>query len=206
MSPRSGIPPLGDALPRSGGQFARAFGRAALGVLGWHFEGALPNVPKGVLIVAPHTSNWDWAIGIAGKLALGLNANWLGKHTLFRGPVGTIMGWLGGIPVDRTSSHDVVAQCVAQFAARDRMVLGLAPEGTRKAVERWRTGFYHIARGAHVPIIPVAFDWSRHAIMIGAATMPTGDIDADMDVLAGFFSNARGKRGELTPPPRPNSH
>ena len=173
-----------------------------MALLGWRFEGELPNVRKGVIIVAPHTSNWDWVVGIAGKLALGLDANWLGKHTIFRGPLGALMGWLGGIPVDRTSSHDVVAQCVTQFNARERMMLGLAPEGTRKAVTRWKTGFYHIARGADVPIVPVSFDWTRKAITIGPPLVPSGDMDADLAVFSAFFLPARGRRGEITPPPR----
>jgi 1-acyl-sn-glycerol-3-phosphate acyltransferase len=202
MSPRATVPILGDALPKVGGPISRAFGRYAFALLGWHFEGEIPNVPKIVLIVAPHTSNWDWAIGIAAKMALGLDAKWLGKHTIFRGPVGALMRWLGGIPVDRTSSHDVVAQCVTQFGQRERMVLGLTPEGTRKAVERWRTGFYHIARGAGVPIVPVAFNWTTHAVVIGGGLLPTGDMDSDLDALSAFFRPARGRRGEITPPPR----
>ena len=202
MPPRASIPKLGDALPASGGPLTRALGRWGLARLGWRIDGALPNIPQAVVIVAPHTSNWDFVIGIAAKFALGLRAAWLGKHTLFRPPFGGLMRWLGGIPVDRTKPQDMVAQSVSRFAEQERLLLAVSPEGTRKAVPRWKSGFYHIARGAGVPIIPVAFDWTRHALAIGPAFTTTGDIDADLDALAAFFASARGRRGELTPPPR----
>lgn len=202
MPPISRVPDIGTALPRSGGSLSRAFGRWMLGLLGWRIEGNLPNVAKAVVVVAPHTSNWDFVVGIAAKFALGLRAAWLGKHTLFRGPFGPIMRWLGGIPVDRSKPNDVVAQSVARFAASERMVLGISPEGTRKAVPRWRTGFYYIARGAAVPMVPVAFDWSQHALVIGSPVVPGDDADADLATVAACFAPARGRRGELTPPPR----
>ncbi|HVA58314.1 MAG: 1-acyl-sn-glycerol-3-phosphate acyltransferase [Gemmatimonadaceae bacterium] len=202
MPAHSRVPDIGDALPRSGGSISRALGRGVLGLLGWRIEGTLPNVAKAVVIVAPHTSNWDFVIGIAAKFALGLRAAWLGKNTLFRGPLGPVMRWLGGIPVDRSKPHDVVAQTVARFAGSERLVLGISPEGTRKAVARWRMGFYHIACGAAVPIVPVAFDWSRHALVIGPPLVPSDDPDADLAALAACFAPARGRRGELTSPPR----
>ena len=164
-------------------------------------DGTLPDLPKAVIIVAPHTTNWDFVVGIAAKFALGLRASWLGKHTLFRAPFGRFMRSLGGIPVDRSHPADVVAQSVQRFAEVDRMVLGISPEGTRKTVPRWKTGFYHIARGAGVPIIPVAFDWSRRVLVVGAPVSPGEDMNADLQALARFFDAARGRRGERTPPP-----
>jgi 1-acyl-sn-glycerol-3-phosphate acyltransferase len=202
MPPNSRVPEIGDALPRSGGFLSRTLGRWTLDLLGWRIEGTLPDVAKAVVVVAPHTSNWDFVVGIAAKFALGLRAAWLGKDTLFRGPFGSLMRWLGGIPVDRSRPNDVVAQSVARFAASERMVLGISPEGTRKAVPRWRTGFYYIAQGAAVPMVPVAFDWSRHALVIGAPVVPGRDPDADLAELAACFASARGRRGEATPPPR----
>lgn len=162
--------------------------------MGWRIEGEIPNVPKLVIIVAPHTSNWDFVVGVAAKLALGLRVLFLGKDTLFRFPLGVVMRWLGGIPVDRDSSHDVVNYVVAQFARRERLILGLAPEGTRKRVQRWRTGFYHIAHGAGVPIVPVALDWGAHLVRIGAPFVTTGDVDADVRELQTRFSSVRGRR------------
>ncbi len=196
------VPVLGDALPSTGGPVSRTFGRWLLTVLGWRIEGSLPNIAKAVVIVAPHTSNWDFVVGIAAKLALGLRASWLGKHTLFRRPFGGFMRALGGIPVDRSQPGDVVAQSVARFTEASRIVLGLSPEGTRRTVSRWRMGFYHIARGARVPIVPVALDWSRHTLAIGPSVMPGDDTSDDLRRLESFFASARGRRGERTPPPQ----
>lgn len=188
------IPHVGPQIPRAGGRLSRALGAGALTLLGWRIDGVIPDVPKLVLIVAPHTSNWDFVIGIAGKLALQLRVMWLGKDSLFKGPLGSLMRALGGVPVDRAASHDVVRQVIDEFARRERMILGLAPEGTRKPVPRWRTGFYHIAHGARVPIVPIALNWGERAIQIGHAFEPTGNMDADMDELRRRFSGVRGRR------------
>lgn len=195
------VPTLPPAIPRAGGPISRAVGRGVLALLGWRVQGNLPDVRQAVIIVAPHTSNWDFVIGIAAKLGMGLHASWLGKHTLFRGPFGWFMRRLGGIPVDRTHSQDAVSQAVARFAESDQMVLGLAPEGTRKAVPRWRSGYYHIAHGAAVPIIPVALDWPTRALVVGPPVHPSDDMRADLAALGAFYAPWRGRRGEVTPPP-----
>jgi 1-acyl-sn-glycerol-3-phosphate acyltransferase len=192
--PAASLPEIGHEIPRSGGPVTRALGRMVLSAMGWRVEGPIPNVPKLVIIVAPHTSNWDFVVGIAAKLALGLRVVFMGKHTLFRFPLGVLMRALGGTPVDRDSSHEVVNIMVEAFARRDRLILGLAPEGTRKHVRRWRTGFYHIAHGAHIPILPVALDWGAHAIRIGAPFETTGNADADVRELQDRFSGVRGRR------------
>jgi 1-acyl-sn-glycerol-3-phosphate acyltransferase len=171
----------------------RTLGRVALRVLGFRVEGDFPNLPKFVVIAAPHTSNWDFPVGLAAKLATGIGAAWIGKHTIFRWPFETILRWVGGIPVDRSASSDVVGQLVAEFARRPQMVLALAPEGTRKKVERWKTGFYRIAQGANVPIVPVALDFGNKAVRIMPAFTPTGDQDADIAELRRRFDNVRGK-------------
>lgn len=187
------LPP---ALPRRGNALSQRLGSAALHALGWRLEGALPDVPKLVAIVAPHTSNWDFAVGVAALFTLGVDVRFLGKHTLFRWPLGPLMRWLDGVPVERSASHDVVEQTVAEIARCDRMVLALAPEGTRRKVERWRTGFYYIALGAHVPIVPIAFDWGTKTIRIGAPFGPTGDLDADIAALSSFYAGVTGRRPE----------
>lgn len=188
------IPTLGPEIPRTGSAFTRALGRWVLGAMGWNIDGSIPNVPKLVVIAAPHTSNWDFVVGVAAKLALGLDAMWLGKDTLFRGPLGLLMRRLGGRPVDRAASHDVVKDVVDEFARRERLVLALAPEGTRKRVERWRTGFYHIAHAAGVPIVPVALNFGARAIQIGSPFSTTGDVDADIRALQQRFAGVRGRR------------
>ena len=185
---------IGDAVPRRGGAFTRAFGRLGLAVAGWRLVGEIPDAPKFVAIVAPHTSNWDFVVGLLAKFALAVDAAWLGKHTLFRPPFGAIMRRWGGIPVDRAASHDVVAQTVAAFAARPRMVLAVAPEGTRKRVTAWRSGFYHIARGAGVPILLVALDWPHRTIRFGPTVTPTGDAEGDIARIRARYADVAGKR------------
>lgn len=189
------IPP---ALPRRGNAVSRWLGVRLLHALGWRIEGTLPDVPKLVAIVAPHTSNWDFIVGVAVHFTLGIDVRFLGKDTLFRWPLGAFMRWLGGVPVDRAASHDVVEQTVAEFERRDHMVLALAPEGTRRKVERWRTGFYYIALGAHVPILPIAFDWSTKTVRFGSPLTPTGALDVDLDSLGAFYAGTAGKRRQLT--------
>lgn len=161
--------------------------------MGWRVTGEIPNAPKLVIIAAPHTSNWDFVVAIAAKLGLGLDVRFLGKDSLFVGPLGWVMRWFGGRPVDRSVSHDVVKEMVAEFARTDRLVLGIAPEGTRKRVERWRTGFYHIAHGAGVPIVPVALNFGERAIQIMAPFATTGDVDRDIAELQTRFAGIRGR-------------
>lgn len=186
------LPELGPALPRSGGPVTRALGRAALAALRWRVEGELPNLPKFVIIAAPHTSNWDFVIGIAAKLALGLGVLWLGKDSLFSFPFGSVMRALGGRAVDRVTSNDVVVSIVREFEVRERLVIALAPEGTRKSVRRWRTGFYHIAHGARVPIVTVALNSDARALQLGAPFFTTGDVDSDVRELQNRFAAVQG--------------
>ncbi len=173
-----------------------ALGHWTLRLMRWRVDGDIPDRPKMVIIVAPHSSNWDFIVGVAAKLAMRLRVTFLGKNTLFRFPLGILMRRLGGIPVDRANANAVVRSVVAQFENRRSMLLAIAPEGTRKPVERWRSGFYHIARGAGVPILPVALDWRSRTVTIGALFSPTGDMDADVAELRAVFAPAqrRGSR------------
>lgn len=162
--------------------------------MGWRVEGEIPDLPKMVLIAAPHSSNWDFVVGVAAKVALRLRVKFLAKDTLFRFPLGVIMRRLGGIPVDRSSSNAVVSDIVGLFARRRRLILAVAPEGTRKRVERWRTGFYHIAHAAGVPIVSVALNWKERAIQLGAPFHTTGDLDTDLRALQQRFEGVGGRR------------
>jgi 1-acyl-sn-glycerol-3-phosphate acyltransferase len=183
--------------PRAvGGAFTRAAGRWLLGIGAWRVESALPELPRFVICVAPHTSNWDFFVAYGAKLAIGLRANWLGKHTIFRGPFGPLLRWMGGIAVDRRAAHGVVEQVAARFMDSDAMVLAVAPEGTRKAVTRWKTGFYHIARIADVPVVPVGLDWDTRRVRIGEPQYPSGDEAADLERLMTFFRRVRGRHPE----------
>ena len=190
------VPPLGPAVPRRGNGLSRALGRTAMRLTGWKFEGAFPNEPKFVIIVAPHTSNWDFPLGVAALFSLGFRIAFMGKHTIFKWPLGPFMRWLGGIPVERSVSRDRVAETVAAFNGADQLILAIAPEGTRKLVPRWKTGFYHVAHGAHVPIVPVSFDFGRKVVGLGPPFMPTGDQEGDIAQIKEFFRGAIARHPE----------
>lgn len=191
---KNNVPDLGRSTPRRGNFISAALGRCFLGGLGWRFDSEIPNVSRAVIIVAPHTSNMDFFVGVAAMFALGIRLDFLGKHTLFFPPLGSVMRWLGGIPVDRRTAAGVVDETVMLFAARERMILALAPEGTRRSVGRWKTGFYFVARDARVPIVPVALDYRRRVIRLGGRFDPTGDLEKDLRSLETFFIDAEGRR------------
>jgi len=190
------IPPVGDEIHRRGNFITKSLAALALLLTGWRFEGQLPNLRKFVIIVAPHTSNWDFVVGVMAMFALGLRGTFLGKDTLFRPPLGWFMRWLGGIPVDRASKNNVVDQTVSYVTTRDRILLALSPEGTRKRIEKWRSGFYWVAVGAGVPIVPVAFDFSRKRFTIFPPQTMTGDVHTDMALLRSFFKSGMAYRPE----------
>lgn len=166
---------------------AEWFGRTALKLMGWRIEGELPKLDKFVAIGAHHTSNWDFVIFIAWKFVLRLNARWFGKHSIFRWPFGGLLRSWGGIPIQRHRSLKMVDQAIQSFRDNREFILVLSPEGTRKKVERWRMGFYYIAVGAGVPIVPGALDFANRRVVIGAPFQPTGDAEADMRALLAFF-------------------
>ncbi len=165
--------------------------------MGWRFDLDFPNTSKFVAIIAPHTSAWDFVIGIATILALSLRATWIGKDTLFRWPFRGVLRWLGGIPVDRSSSHGVVETMVDLFKRRDEMIFGLSPEGTRRKVDAWRTGFYHIANGADVPIVPCYFDYERKVIGTGKTVHPSGDLAGDLRAIQSVYEGVTAKNPSL---------
>ena len=154
---------------------------------GWHFSGARPTARKFVLACAPHTSNWDFAIFLGATHQLGIEPGFMGKDSLFRWPMRRFMFDMGGIPVDRSRRANYVDQLVAEFARRDDLALVVAPEGTRGSDGRWKSGFYHIALGAGVPIVPAWVDRAQRRGAIGPPLMPTGDYPGDLAILASFF-------------------
>lgn len=185
---------LGEKLPRRGNGLIWGISRFIFKQIGWKMEGKIPNVAKAVIIAAPHTSNWDFVIGMIAIFALGLRLYWLGKHTLFKGPLAPLMRWFGGVPVNRTVSHGAVKQAAAEFERRQQFLLAVAPEGTRKKVKQWKTGFYYIATQAQVPILPVTINYQRRAIQICPVLIPSGDIDNDLPLLQSYFSSDMGKK------------
>ena len=187
------VPRLPESVPRHRGAVRRAIGLAGLRILRWRVAGNLPDEPRMVIAVAPHTSNWDFVVGFMAYLALELQATWFGKHTLFRWPLGVIFRRFGGIPIERTRSANVVELYVREFERRDRMVLAIAPEGTRKRVPEWKSGFYHIAVGAGVPIVPVALDFSSRLVRILPPLHPTGDAERDIATLRARFQTTMAR-------------
>ena len=165
-----------------------------LKLFGWRAEGSLADCPKCVVVVAPHTSNWDFPVLMLVAVVLRVKVAWMGKHTLFRPPFGWIMRGLGGLPIDRSARHNMVEQAVESVHTHDRLLLAIPPEGTRKRAPYWRSGFYHIALGAQVPIALAYADYRRKVGGIGHVFVPSGDVDADMAIIRDFYSGVVGKR------------
>ena len=183
------------ALPRRGNRLTRAVGRLLLRTLGWRVRGEMPNVHKAIAIIAPHSSNLDFLIGIAVVFCLDLEASYIGKIELFRWPMGPLMRWLGGIAVDRAASHGVVDQVVAEFQGRERLIIGITPEGTRRRGSGWKLGFYWIAVRAKVPIIPICLDWKRREWSFLPAFHPTGDAEGDLAALQAHYASLTRRDG-----------
>lgn len=162
-------------------------------VLGWQFVGEPPDIPKYVLIAAPHTSNWDFMVMLALDFAFKIRCVWMGKEGLFRGHLGPFYRRLGGIPIDRSSRSNVVDQAIRAFQHNERMVMVIPPEGTRRRTDRWKTGFYYIALGANVPLVFGFIDFERRAVGFGPTLMPSGDIQADMAIIRDFYKDIKGK-------------
>ena len=165
---------------------------------GWRTHGALPSIPKFVMIAAPHTSNWDFPIMMLIAFKLKAKLYWMGKDALFRGPLNPIFKWLGGISIDRSRANNVVAQMVGKFEEMDRLILLIPPAGTRKRVAKWKSGFYHIASGANVPVVLGFLDYKRKSGGIGPAVALTGDLKQDMNTIRAFYRDIEGKYPEKT--------
>jgi len=188
------FPIPGNALPKRKLPVVAALARFAFARSGWQLKGDIPNLAKFVAVVAPHTLSWDFFLSMILILGLGLRVSWMAKHTLFRPPLGRIMRWLGGLAIDRTGRNKVVDQVIAIFAAQPALIVGVMPEGTRKRagvpVKEWKTGFYYIALGAGVPILPVHLDNANRCVRFGPLLTPTGDIDADLAKVQKFYADA----------------
>lgn len=188
--------------PSGGAVLKRLMGRGALRLVGWRVVGDEPDHDTYVLIAAPHTSNWDAFYMLAMAWALGVRLRWLGKQALFKPPLGWLLKLLGGISVDRSAPQGLVEQVADRLRSARRMVLAVPAEGTRKKREYWKSGFYHIASAAEVPIVMGFLDYSTKQGGFGQALQPTGDVGADMDVIRAFYADKRGKYHERYTAPR----
>lgn len=196
LAERINMPEVPPSVPRRGNHFTRFAGRLSMAASGWSFEGNWPDEPKFIIAIVPHTSNVDFPIGLNVLFSMGLRLDFLGKETLFWEPLGTFLRWLGGVPIDRSASGGAVGQAIDQFKDRDEFVLVITPEGTRAKVENWKTGFYHIANGAGVPIVPAGFDYATKTVKIGPPLFPSGDMEADFTKLGEFYSDIRARYPE----------
>lgn len=160
---------------------------------GWKLRGDFPDVARLVLIAAPHSSWWDGVWGLLIKIAIGADVSFMAKRELFVGPLGWVLRKLGGIPIERSATHGVVEQICARFEAQPKLWMGIAPEGTRKPVKQWRTGFWHIARAAQVPILPVYFHYPERTIGVGPLFQTSEDLQADLRRLREFYAPWKGK-------------
>lgn len=193
MSPRAG--PFGKSSPYRGvgSEIVRGVSWLYLKATGWHIGTDWPDVPKSVIVAAPHTSNWDGLTMLAVAGWYRVKLSWMGKAALVKGPMGWLVRRSGCVPVERSSSHDIVEQMRMAFAERPVMHLAVAPEGTRKANPDWKTGFYHIARSAGVPLIMSVLDYKTHIVRLDGPMPLTGDMAADMAKVLESYREAEGK-------------
>jgi 1-acyl-sn-glycerol-3-phosphate acyltransferase len=180
----------------------KLLGHAFLKLFGWKSIGGPPDVRKFVLVAAPHTSNWDFPFMLAFAWVYDIRLSWLGKHTLFRAPFGWFFRLTGGISVDRRSPQGLVGQVAQAFADADELVVAIPPEGSRSRREYWKSGFYHIARSAGVPIVLGVLDYERRLGGFGPVIEPSGDLRADVDRAREYYADKRGKFPEEFGPVR----
>jgi 1-acyl-sn-glycerol-3-phosphate acyltransferase len=179
-----------------------ALGKAILDGAGWKIASEKPKSDRFVLVAAPHTSNWDFLYAIACTTAFGLPLRFMAKDSLFRGPQGVLLRALGGIPIDRSKNNNVVDATVQSFADNRALVVLIPPEGTRKAAQYWKSGFYHIARKAEVPVALGFLNYARKEVGIGPLLTLSGDVKRDMDAVRAFYADKAPKHADLYTPPR----
>jgi 1-acyl-sn-glycerol-3-phosphate acyltransferase len=192
------FPPVPPNMPQFGPSIFAPICRWIFARSGWRMAGEFPDVAKLVVIAAPHSTNWDVVWGLLLKVALRLDVHFIGKREAFFWPLGSLLRAVGGMPIDRKAAHGVVGEMAREFAAHERFWLAIAPEGTRKKVHKWKSGFWHIARAAKVPILPIYFHYPEKIIGFGPLIYPTADGDADMARIREFYKPWQGKnRGTI---------
>ncbi|HSL43577.1 MAG TPA: lysophospholipid acyltransferase family protein [Anaerolineales bacterium] len=172
--------------------FYHYLAKISMRLLGWRIDGKLPDIPKFVLIGAPHTSNWDFLLFLGVIFSLRANVHFMGKAEMFRFPVGWFFRFCGGVPVDRKKSTGLVEQMVNICNESEKFILTIAPEGTRHQVTEWKRGFYHIAKNAGIPIVMAIVDGRDKTVRIGQVFHPTEDMEADLKTIKGYFEGVVG--------------
>ena len=197
-APSAPFPPVPPNLPQFGPSAVAPLCRWLFARCGWRVAGEFPDVAKLVVIAAPHSTNWDVVWGLLVKVGLRLDVHFIGKREAFFWPLGPLLRNFGGIAIDRSAAHGVVHAMRDQFANHERFWLAIAPEGTRKKVTKWKSGFWHIARAAGVPILPVYFHYPEKTVGLGPLFHPGDDLDADMTRIREFYRPFIGKnRGSI---------
>jgi len=187
------LPDVHQDVPTSKSRIVKPIAVKLLSLMGWQVVGEVPQQKKFILAVAPHTSNWDFVIAILVMLALSLKVTFLGKSSMFLGPFGFVLRKLGGMPIERSHRHGVVGQLVDAFKQQDSMILGLAPEGTRKKTKEWKTGFLFIAHQANIPVVPVSLDFNKKEVNFLPARMISEDITSELSLFKQQFSGVCAK-------------
>ncbi len=181
--------------PQRGNFVSYFISRFILGLMGWKVKGEFPDIPKFVIVAAPHTSNWDFIVTMCAVFILRVRISFMIKASLVKIPLlKHLIKWLGGIPVERSSASGVVDQTIETFNNRSQLILGITPEGTRSNVDKWKTGFYHIAVSCNIPIIPVSIDFKNKTLGVGEMFKLTRDKENDINNMKEYFSKFRGKK------------
>jgi 1-acyl-sn-glycerol-3-phosphate acyltransferase len=187
------------AAPHAGpsvGPIRHWIGKTWLKVFGWKTVGEVPPVPRAIFVAHPHTTGWDLPFTLAVAWSMRMNISWVGKNTLFRGPLKYFFRALGGVPVDRSKRNNQVKAIADAICNEERVYLAIAPSGTRTRKDHWKSGFYHISREANVPLLLAFMDYAKKQGGLGPVFMPSGDVKADMDVIRAFYDGVRGKHPE----------
>jgi len=174
----------------------RLISRFILKLIGWKLDERVPETSRYVMIGYPHTSNWDFVLGMLAKWAMQLPLNWVAKHSMFWGPFKPMFIAMGGVPLNREKTTGFIQKNIELFNQREHFVLGMMPEGTRSKTDRWKSGFYHIAHGANVPIAMAYLDYENKILGIGEIMNTTGDLEADLEVIRAFYKDKIGYRPE----------
>ncbi len=190
------VPKLGDSTPKTNSVVKKAIGRFILWSYRWRIEGEVLNSKKFMVILAPHTSYWDFLTNMGTMLALGIRNRWFVADVFCWWPLGNLMRWLGGIPIDRSSPQDLVSFTIRKFTDHNELSLALYPEGTTRKAEKWKTGFWHIARGAGIPIQFLAVDYKNRVSVFGPVIQTSDDIEADMKKIQTYFKDVIPKTSE----------